>query len=354
MSMRVGVIAASNHPIREPFAGGLERQTWMLARGLAARGHDVTVYAGAGSIADGFAVETIGPTDDLRLTDDARADASMVAEGAVRQHHAYLHLMLRLRERDDLDVVHNNSLHHLPVAMIDALVAPMTMTLHTPPTPWLESALRLAAPRAPRCVAVSEDTARRWAPVVDAQVVPNAVDEVAWPPGPGGSGRAVWTGRLVPEKGPHLALDAAHVAGLDLDLAGPVGDVAYVRDEVVPRLRDGDRMHGHLDATALAALVGRAEVQLVTPCWEEPYGMVVPEALACGTPVAAFARGALPELLDESCGRLAAPDDVGDLARAAKEAATLSRAAGRTRALRTAGLDRMIDRYEALFEEVVA
>ena len=100
--------------------------------------------------------------------------------------------------------------------------------------------------------------------------------------------------------------------------------------------------------------MGEASVALVTPCWDEPYGLVVAEALACGTPVCAFARGALPELLDADCGRLVEPGDVEALAAALPDAAGLSRAAARERAVRDCSLEVMVDRYVELYDELAA
>jgi UDP-glucose:tetrahydrobiopterin glucosyltransferase len=93
-------------------------------------------------------------------------------------------------------------------------------------------------------------------------------------------------------------------------------------------------------------------VALVTPCWEEPFGLVAIEALACGTPVAAFARGALPEILDAGSGALARPDDVDDLARQIVVARGLSRAECRRRAARHFSLDAMTDRYLKIYRSL--
>ena len=100
--------------------------------------------------------------------------------------------------------------------------------------------------------------------------------------------------------------------------------------------------------------LGAASVALVTPCWDEPYGLVVAEALACGTPVCAFARGALPELLPEECGRLVAPGDVGALAAAIGPAGKLSRAAARRHAISACSIDVMVDGYVELYETLAA
>jgi glycosyltransferase involved in cell wall biosynthesis len=91
----------------------------------------------------------------------------------------------------------------------------------------------------------------------------------------------------------------------------------------------------------------------VTPRWEEPYGLVVAEAMACGTPVAAFARGGLTELVTPASGRLAAPDDVSALAVAIREAAALPRAGVRRHALDALSLEAMVAGYERMYRDLV-
>jgi glycosyltransferase involved in cell wall biosynthesis len=348
--LRIALIAASAHPVAEPFAGGLEAHVWTLADRLRRRGHQVTLFAGPGSD-PGLDVDVLdlrGP----RISEAARGDVSMVAPRWLDEHHAYLRLMVRLARdaADAFDVVHNHSLHHLPIAMAATVPVPVVTTLHTPPTPWLESAIQVQDDCPVTFVAVSAHTARAWSHLVPrAEMVHNGVDLDHWRPGPGGPA-LVWSGRLTAEKGPHLAIDAAVLAGRDLVLAGPVSDRRYFEAEVRPRLSlPGITYAGHLDRGALARLVGRSAAALVTPCWDEPYGLVVAEALACGTPVCGFGRGALPELLDARTGRLVAPGDVRALAAAIEPTTALSRADARARAVSACSVDRMVDGYEDIY-----
>ncbi|MEP6854171.1 MAG: glycosyltransferase, partial [Pedococcus sp.] len=218
--MHVVILASARHPLRQPFAGGLESLTWALVRGLRARDVEVTLFAGPGSD-PGLDARVIDVLP-LELSDAARADVSMPAEAWLREHHAYLQVMLELAARTDVDLIHNNSLHHLPVAMAQTCRAPMLTTLHTPPTPWLEPAIRLMDQRRSRFVAVSGYTARQWRHVTEATVVHNGVDTGVWTPGPGGDD-LVWVGRVVPEKAPHEAVRIAAACGRHLRLAGPIG-----------------------------------------------------------------------------------------------------------------------------------
>lgn len=343
--MRIAIIAHLKFPIREPFAGGLEMHTHMLARSLRARGHEVTLFASTKSD-PALGVEAI--CDETSLLETGTAEAADIA--FFREHHAYLRLMNDLRHRD-FDVIHNNSLHYLPVVMADAVPVPMLTTLHTPPFCWLESGVR-SSTAAMRYVAVSAATARMWSHVATVgDIVSNGIDlrHFAFSPAPDAEPYLVWYGRIVPEKGLDLAIDAAREAGYKLRIAGPISDLEFYAREIAPRLGP-DVVHvGHLQHEALAALVGGARAALCTPRWEEPYGLVVAEALACGTPVAAFRRGGVPDILDASCGTLAEPDDVASLAGAIRAALALDRGDCRRRAETACDAERMVDAYEALY-----
>ena len=345
--LRICLVASSRFPVREPFAGGLEALTHGLARELVRRGHQVSLFAAPGS--DPRLPVTALPVPTFTPSAAARADVGATPAEWMAEHHAYLGLMLELG-RDGhrrFDVVHNNSLHHLPVAMAGSLTVPVVTTMHAPPLAWLESAAQLAQ-GAVTFTAVSAHTARAWAHVADCEVVLNGVDTASWRPGPGG-GPAVWSGRLVREKAPHVALDAAARAGVPIVLAGPVLDAAYFEAEIAPRLGPRASYAGHLDHRTLSRLLGAASVAVVTPAWDEPYGLVASEALACGTPVAAVARGALPEIVDDGVGALAAPGDEEGLAEAIRRARTRSRMAARRRVERLFSVERMVDAYERVY-----
>ncbi|GAA2009888.1 glycosyltransferase [Nakamurella flavida] len=359
-TLKILIIAGLRYPIREPFIGGLEAHTAALAQGLRRRGHSVVVVGAQGS--DPSLVDvTIGslphPTNGER-PDTSQDPAFQAAEDALFET-----LMGRLATGmlGSFDLIHNNSLHPLPVQRAPGLPCPMVTTLHTPPLPWAERVLSgLSRERDVEFLAVSGATARAWQPLIHPGVVHNGVDMDAWALGPGGPG-AVWTGRIAPEKAPHLAIAMARAAGLPLTLAGPVIDHHYYDRQIRPHLDGTVRHIGHLTQEDLVELVGSSAVALVTPVWDEPYGMVVAEAMACGTPVVALARGGIPEILDGFSGRLLAPADARGLdaaemaaaVTAIGEAVRLDRAGVRGQALRRCSSDRMLDDYEAVYQGFV-
>ncbi|MFB9375601.1 glycosyltransferase [Kineococcus gynurae] len=359
------MIGPSAHPVVEPYAGGLESFVGTLTAGLRERGHDVTLFAAAGSA--GADTSLSFPGVGWHPSEIAAGDTSMPAARFMADHHAHLRLMTALRRdfRGRLDVVHNNSLHYLPLSMAETLPFPLLTTLHTPPTPWLESAILAGGGGAGAdtvFTCVSASTARQWTHVVaEPRVIPNGVPVHQWPLGPGG-GNLLWFGRICPEKAPHLAVAAATRAGRDLDLVGPISDPAYFEALIRPELGDrvGSRIRylGHLGGAELADRVGRAAAVLVTPVWDEPFGLVIAEAAMCGTPTIAFDRGGVSETLGAGglapVGLTVPEGDVDAMAAAIGPATALDRAAVRARAVRRFGVDRVVDAYEALYREVVA
>ena len=356
--LRIALVATARYPISEPFVGGIASHVVGLARQLSRRGHTVTVFAPAGSAIEGVRVVPFCDGSGLDFSVAARGDVSMLAGPFMAEHHAMLSLVTGLASGrwGTFDIVHNHSLHYLPVSHAPAIGAAHLTTLHAPPTPWQESAFAvLEADTRPAAVTVSRINQRTWArSIPDVGLVPNGVDLDRWRFSPRGTpGLAVWAGRIVPEKGPHLAIEAARAAGMRLRLVGPVHDRAYFDLEVAPRLGPDIEVVGHACHGELARHYGAASVALTTARWEEPYGLTTVEALACGTPVAAFRRGAAPELVTPHTGRLAAPDDARDLAKAALEAAALDRRACRAWAESRASERTMTDAYLRLYRSLV-
>ena len=351
--MKIAILAHDRFPIIAPFAGGLESFTWHLTKELRRRGVEVALFAGPGSD-PALSVEELAFRP-LRLSERARDDVAMPPEGQVRETVAYLQAMRMLAERDDIDLVHNNSLHYLPIALSQSVPQPVLTTLHCPPTPWLEPALELT-PSAPTA-AVSAAVADMWAHVTCAEVIHNGVDLAEWHCGPGGQD-LVWSGRLVAEKAPHLAALIAHAAGYRLRIAGPISDPDYFATYVARLLDDEVSYVGHLRPRELSALVGSSAACLVTPAWDEPFGLVAAEAMACGTPVLGLARGGLTEIVYPPGGILVRPGDTDDetivaAADSLPQVLSLDRPDVRRHAELHCSLGATVDRYLDLYQRLV-
>jgi glycosyltransferase involved in cell wall biosynthesis len=348
--VRIAVLAHLRQPIAEPFAGGMESHCWHLVRGLAARGHEVVLFASGDSDA-AFAIDPVlakhyepaFPWDVYR--------GSAVLTGYLDA--AYGAACDRIA-RGAFDVVHNNSLHRFPLELRRTAAVPTVTSLHVPPYDALHWFVRVSAAPGHRLTVTSARQLDAWWPEgapAEASVLHNGIDPDRWPFVPTGNGEAVWCGRITPNKGAHLAIDAARLAGLSLTLFGAIEDADYWAGEVEPRLGPTMRYGGHLRGAALAAELGRASVFVFTPCWDEPFGLVAIEAMACGLPIAAFDMGAAAEVVGEG-GVVVPPGDVAALARAIGDAAAIPRAVPHERVRRCFTHDRWLDGCESLYRQV--
>jgi glycosyltransferase involved in cell wall biosynthesis len=349
--MKIGIIAHTHFPIREPFAGGLEAHTHMLTRALMQRGHDITLFATPQSDPS-LPIHPIHPdTLALDYTILPQMHHTDGQERFMQELHAYQSLMLELRE-SDFDVIHTNSVHYLPISLAPLLPMPVVTVLHTPPFAWLQSAVLLEQPHQKmNYIFISQALKNLWQGFVrNGDVVHNGIDMQRWAFNPIAGDYAVWTGRMVPEKGAHYAIHAAREAGIKLKLAGAIQDQAYFERAVAPYMSDMITYEGHMDYQALYDLVSNARVFLATPCWEEPFGLTVAEALACGTPVVAFRRGAMPELVKQGAGEVVPFADVNAMAQALLCVMnSANRQHAHDIAQRCFSLDAMVEQYELIY-----
>ncbi len=360
--MKIAIMAPLVTAIREPQRGGSQAFVSDLARGLAGRGHDVHVYAASGSEIPGVDVIDTG-VDPVSLAATLYraagpagappADPGPEAAAAAESAFTAAYSMMRLTQ---YDVVHNHAFDAPAVRLATTLQAPVVHTLHLPPDEAVSAALRYpASGRRPAVAAVSASQASAWRRViqVDAVLPPYPpASAIAWSEEAGQG--ALFAGRLSPEKGAAEAIDIARAAGVPVDVYGDAYDPGYAREQIEPRRRwPGVTIHRAVPRNALWKAMARAAVVLCPSRWDEPFGMAAAEAQACGTPVVAFRRAGLSEvIMDGVTGFLVAPDDVGAASAAVSKAAGISRRACREHAEGHLDLELSLDAHERLYEQV--
>ncbi|KLT63767.1 glycosyltransferase [Pedobacter sp. BMA] len=350
--MKIGIISHLKHPIRAPFAGGLEVFTHHITTALQSSGHDVTLFASSSSDPSLPLVPIL--TDDHydELTGQRRKMKDLPSE-YIAEHHAYFRLMTEI-DQYGFDVIFNNSLHYVPITMATIVNTPIVTVLHTPP--FYELELAIAAERRKPIIdyiTVSRKSAENWRGLVNqCNVILNGIKIEKWDfhPEAGLDRYALWFGRIHPDKGLHLAIAAARAAKIPLRIAGGIADEKYYKQKIEPLMGDDLVFLGLLDQPSLNREIGNASVCLITPCWEEPFGFVAAEAMACGTPIAGFRMGALPEIIAPHTGVLAAGGNVDQLAEAILEAEKLNRSEIRKYALQKFSFVTMIAAYEEQLE----
>ena len=353
--MRVALVEPLVAAIREPQRGGSQAFVADLARGLLGRGHEVHLYAAAGSEVPGVQVIDAGVDPGALSATLYRASGAAAGADAAADSFAAVYSVLR---EDRYDVIHNHAFDAPAITLAADLPAPVVHTVHLPPDEAVAGALRQAADseNPPTVAGVSELQASAWRQIVPVAAIlpPNVPTElIEWSP-EGGEG-AVFAGRLSPEKGAAEAIEIARAAGARIDLYGDSYDADYERERIDPRQADPDvTLHRAVPRPTLWAAMARAAVVLCPAMWDEPFGMLAAEAQACGTPVVAFKRGALGEVVvDGLTGFLVAPGDIEAAADAVGRATGLSRSECRAHAERDLDLERSLDAHEQLYRRVV-
>ncbi|QWC57616.1 glycosyltransferase [Erythrobacter sp. 3-20A1M] len=348
--MKIAVLAHIRNAIAEPFNGGMEAHCHLLCRGLRDAGHEVVLFGARGSQDEGLFEICAAPYD--RVLPWARYRGT--SELAAYQRTAFERALLAIMA-GEFDVVHNNSLFpDIMTWCTNAGIACVT-SQHVPPFGAMFDTVQKVVRYPNTRITVTSDHQRAlWESrgCAGLHVVSNGVDVDHWQPGPAREDHFIWVGRIVPNKGLAEAVAAARIAGAKLRIFGPIEDAGYFADRVQPFLSDGIEYHGHGSMQDLRAEVGRAQGALVTPLWDEPFGLVAAEALACGTPVAGFDRGALGEVVGD-CGVLVASGDTAALAHAMTQLQSIDRDACRQRVLERFSIAAMIAGYEECYTAAI-
>ena len=337
--LRIALTTDPELPVPPVLYGGIERIVDMLARGLVAHGHKVTVFAHPDSATAGRLVAWPGKNSRSRI-DTART-------AAVLSSHAFA---------GRFDLVHSFS-RMAYLAPILPLPLPKLMTYQRKISPrsvrigheWSRGTLRFAA--------VSRSLMRSVKDIGTWHLVFNGVSLATYHfmPDPGPDAPLVFLGRIEEIKGPHLAIEIARRVGLRLIIAGnvPTEHRGWFDATIAPHL-DGVRISyiGPVGDVAKNALLGRARALLMPILWEEPFGIVMAEAMACGTPVIGFRRGAMPEVVEHGVTGFVV-DDVEGLVSSIARLDQIDRASCRARVERLFSHDVVIDNYLAVYREML-
>lgn len=327
-------------PVPPVYYGGIERIVDMLARGLSRRGHHVSLFAHPQSTSPVQRIGWPGRRSGSAL-DSLRNMAALATASALRR----------------ADIVHSFSRlsYLLPLLAL--------------PIPKLMSYQRgITASTTARAVALSRGTleftalsrqmlagrtlAGRW------HIVPNGVDLPSYhfTPSVPDDAPLVFLGRVEEIKGPHLAIDVARACRIPLVIAGNIPPEHQPWfDRMIRPAIDGQMVSyvGPVDDEAKNALLGRARALLMPILWEEPFGIVMAEAMACGTPVLGLARGAVPEVV--ASGETGfVTHDVAELVEAVGKLPGISRQACRVRAEKFFSADPVVEAYLAIYRAMIA
>jgi glycosyltransferase involved in cell wall biosynthesis len=288
--LRVAMLAPPWISVPPPGYGGVESVVGVLTDALVRRGHAVTLFCAPGSRSSARVVSL------LEESHPEEIERSLYEVDHVARAFAEIDLAAY---EEPFDVVHDHC-GFTALAMADRLDAPLVHTLHGQFTANTAAFYARHGHKAALVGISRAQLASAPAGLEPVGAIPNPIDVRAWPLREHKDDYLLWVGRMTGEKGPHRAIAAARAAGVPLVLAGVIqpGQQAFFDREVAPHI-DGERVRflGEIGGSVKLAAFAGARALLMPIRWEEPFGMVMVEALACGTPVIAFAEGAARELV---------------------------------------------------------
>jgi glycosyltransferase involved in cell wall biosynthesis len=336
--LRIALIAPLESPVGPDSAGSIQQLVWLMTEELVRLGHAVTLFASG----------------------DSQTSANLHAVYARDYHHDHaiwdwrlhelLHVASAFEHASEFDVIHSH-VYHLGLPFTRLVGTPVIHTYHVDPN---DDVVRGFAryPEA-RVVAISHYQRRILAALGDVDVVHHGIDTDAFPFHADRGEYLAFLGRIMPRKGPVEAIRLARRVRMPLVMAGPAEEW-YYRSEVAP-LVDGVQIRyiGPVGVEERARLLGGAAALLFPLATGEPFGLVTVEAMACGTPVAALAEGAVTEIVENGVTGYHA-DDLDALAALIPATVGLERARVRREVVRRFDYRRMVRDYLAVYRRAVA
>jgi glycosyltransferase involved in cell wall biosynthesis len=332
--LKLAILAPISTPVPPSGYGPWEQVAANIASGMLARGADVTLFATANSTSPAR-IASVVP---LGLTEDPHQNGEVATA---------LHIASLFERANEFDLIHNN-LDWKPLTYALATTAPpMVTTVHGFSAPPILAAYYAGARRSFYCSISDSD---RDPGLHYLATTYNGIDPQAFPFRSTPGDYLVFLGRFHPEKGAHLAIEIAKRAGVRLKIGAIPQDEAYFKEAIEPHI-DGDRVAflGHLTGAQRNELLAGALALVHMTTRPERFGLVLSEAMACGTPVLGARMGSLPEIVvDGVTGFLC--DTVEQAVERVPHLAALDRRACRLRVETTFSIGNMIDAYAGAYE----
>lgn len=361
--MKIALISPFNYSLVEPFAGGTGVAISHLTTGLKYRGVDVVCYGCEGSALSGVEIRTCGvsaisiayPRAVNEMT-GKEVLSFRAAEDAV----IYQAIEDALQDTS-IDVIHNHSSSGLPFFLSRFISKPILHTLHLPPTrATMTEALRVCKMSSVplHIVAISHAHAQAWQPYYPVnQFIYNGLDFKTIPYRSHHNGTLAFAGRIAPSKGIEDAIEIAIRLGKNLAIFGGPrsGNISYFQSRIQPLLQAHSNVtyYGLVDHQTLFQGLCQAQALLFPMKWEEPFGYVIIEAMATGTPVIIYDRGSARELVvDDISGYVVPPDDLNAMATAVERTEKIDRSLCASYAREKFTIEKSVDRYLELIQTI--
>lgn len=342
--MKIAQIAPLCERVPPPAYGGTELVVSLLTDELVRRGHEVTLFASGDS-------QTLA-----RL--ESCCPKALRGLGANREEiliEQTLQLERVFTKASEYDLIHSH-LDQIIFPYVDLVQTPTLHTIHNAILPQTEP-LWLKA-RHQNFISISHSQRRQDLQLNYVATVYNGINQSIYPfrSHPDNPPYLAFLGRISPEKGPHLAIEIAKRTGWTLKMAGKIDTVdrEFFEEQIKP-LIDGEQIQflGEANHQQKCPMLGGAVATLFPITWQEPFGLVMAESMAVGTPVIAIAMGSTPEVIEDGqTGFLC--NSVEECIVALDRLGEIDRRACRDRVIAKFSVKRMVDDYEAVYQKLLA
>ena len=336
--MRIGLVAPPWTPVPPELYGGIELVVDKLARGFAAAGHDVVLFTTG---------ESTCPVE--RRWTLERAEGTRIGNSVVELRH----VLAAYESMTDCDIVHDHTVFG-PAYSTSVAAVPVVTTIHGELNDDLIPIYTHVATN--HAVVAISHAQRKPAPRLPvARVIHHGIDATDFPMGTGRGGYCVFLGRMADDKGAHRAIAAARKAEIPIKVAGKMREPLerdYFESRVAPLLGDGAEYLGEVSHEHKVELLADACALLFPIRWNEPFGLVMLESLACGTPVLAFPEGAAPEVVDDGRTGFLCHDEAA-MAEGLRNVESFDRHVCRAAVEGYFSTERMVREHIDLFEDVL-
>lgn len=353
--MKIAIVGAIDSPISENSYGGTEIWAYNLAEELVKKGYQVSLFAGEGSKFSGDSIIVSKKTDIF--------DKKIEQISKVRFALYSINEMVEVVKREaDFDIIHISAFNYqYSLPFVKFFKKPVIITLHSPYLEKDDSEIIFKKFSEPTYIFISKNYADRLYKPEKYEIIYHGVNIKKFKYSKDSEDFLFWFNRISPEKGAEIAIEVAQESRQKLIIAGPIQNRDYFNNIIKSKIDDGIKFLGPLNFEAKNKYYQKAKVLLMPIKWEEPFGLVMVEAMACGTPVIAFNRGSVAEIVkDGETGFVCPAGDIKAMIKAVRRIYEMPedeyqkmRENCRKHVEENFTLEKMVENYEKVYEKVI-